>query len=67
MMRRDHVVVTEARHRAPAIHEDLQQRLLRDHRVFTRTGGGTPGCVIAGAGAGVSAHGRRCLTGGKPQ
>ena len=30
-MRRDDVVVTEPRHRAAAIHEDLQQRFFGDH------------------------------------
>jgi hypothetical protein len=31
MMRRDHVIVSEARHRTAAIHQDLQQRFLRNH------------------------------------
>ena len=37
VMRGDDVVVPEPRHRAAAIHEDLQQRFLRDHAVFARS------------------------------
>ena len=64
LMRRDHVVVTEPRHGAAAIHEDLQQRLLRRRlRYSLRI---RRECRSRGSGAGVAggvSRGRgACLT-----
>ena len=69
LMRGDHMVVSEPRHGAAAIHQDLQQRLLRRRPEYSRAPGGNRRWfrVPAPAAAVVSATGRACLARREPQ